>query len=78
MPPGPLAAGVPNANLTITVYPAAKIPYKRRKPKGFLLGSAALKDKSSIEGQLQWAWQRWHRQAPGWADGLGDRPSGWL
>lgn len=56
MPPGPLAAGVPNANLTIIVNPAAKIPHKRREPKGFPLGHAALKDKSSIEGQLQWVW----------------------
>lgn len=42
MPPGPLAAGAPNANPTITVNLAAKIPHKRRKPKGSPLGSAAL------------------------------------
>lgn len=77
MPPGPLAAGVPNLNPTITANPAAKIPHKRRKPKGSLLGSEALKDQPSTEGQFQWLWQHWPKRAPGWADGRA-RPSGWL
>ena len=43
MPPGPLAAGVPNANPTITANPAAKTPRKRKAPEGSPLGRAALK-----------------------------------
>ena len=50
MSPGPLAAGVPNANPTITVNPAGKILHERRKPKGSPLGRAALKDKPSTDG----------------------------
>lgn len=41
---GPVTAGDPDANATITVIPTAKLPHKRRKSKGFLLGSMALKD----------------------------------
>lgn len=74
MPPGPLAAGVPNANLTITVNPAAKYPHKRRKPKGSLLGRAALKASPPRKGGLDgpgstglgghWGW-RWPGRALG-------------
>lgn len=52
MPPGPLATGVPNANPTIIVNPAAKIPRERRKPKGSLLGSAGLKGNPPLQGSF--------------------------
>jgi len=50
VPPGPLAAGVPNANPTITANPSAKIPHKRREPEGSPLGTAALKASLFNEG----------------------------
>lgn len=61
---GPVTAGGPDANATITVIPTAKIPHKRRKSKGFLLGYMVLKDWLRWSGKLVEAGTRS-------ADGLG-------
>ena len=71
MPPGPFAAGVPNANPTITANPAAKIPHKRKAPEGSPLGRAALKASLFTEAEPQWPWQYWPGWACGWAGPLG-------
>lgn len=59
---GPVTAGGPDANATITVIPTAKLPHKRRKSKGFLLGSMALRDWFDGLRNLK-------MQAPGWLMG---------
>lgn len=50
---GPITAGGPDANSTITVSFIAEIPHKRRKPKGFLLWNTGLKNWLLLNGGLQ-------------------------
>lgn len=52
---GPVAAGGPDANSTITFSPLAKISHKRRKPKSFLLGNRGLKTWSSLNEGSPWS-----------------------
>lgn len=70
MSPGPLAAGVPNANPTITVNPAAKIPHKRRSQRA--PAEWCSPQRQALHGRAaSTALAAWPERAPGWADGRG-------